>query len=77
LTSAAGLAWAFDRFSFVATLGIEFSAARPIELSRRAAFRLRLRSDFPHRHSRLGNDHIVRIPGHAELARAAVVGRIY
>jgi 7-cyano-7-deazaguanine synthase len=77
LTSAACIAWALDRFSFVETLGIEFSAARPIELSRRAAFRLRLRSDFPSWHSRLGNDHIVRISGLAELARVAASSAEY
>jgi 7-cyano-7-deazaguanine synthase len=71
LKSAASLAWALDRFSFVETLGIEFSATRPIELQRRAAFRLRLRSDFPRWLSRLGNDHIVKIAGLEELARVA------
>lgn len=71
--SAACLAWALDRFRFVETLGIEFGATHTIELQRRAAFRLRLRSDFPRWHSRLGNDHIVAIPGLEGLAQVAAL----
>jgi len=57
--SATALAWALDRYTRVETIGFDYGQRHRVELDCRTQFLRKLRADFPHWATRLGDDHLL------------------
>jgi 7-cyano-7-deazaguanine synthase len=53
------LAWALSRFDRVETVGFDYGQRHASELAARPVILEKLRTDFPHWHTRLGADHLL------------------
>ena len=57
--SATALAWALDRYTRVETIGFDYGQRHRVELDCRTQSLRKLRADFPHWATRLGDDHLL------------------
>jgi len=70
------LAWALERFARVETIGFDYGQRHAVELEVRPRVRERLSALSPHWHSRLGEDHVVRIDALAAISESALTRQV-
>ena len=66
------LAWALDRYDHVETVGFDYGQRHDVELACRKSVRVEITRRFPDWRARLGDDHMIGIPGLAKVSETAL-----
>jgi 7-cyano-7-deazaguanine synthase len=70
------LAWALERFPRVETIGFDYGQRHAVELEVRPRIRDRLKSLSPLWHTRLGDDHVVRLDALGAISETALTRNV-
>ena len=70
------LAWALDRYDHVETVGFDYGQRHDIELACRKSVRAEIARRFPDWGARLGDDHMIEMPGLAQVSETALTRNV-